>query len=65
MAKTMTMFAVCHDLKGEGRFEPLSCMMTTSKGEAMKDLRTLRSNYPGAYLAAVTYTRIEPAKKGR
>jgi hypothetical protein len=39
--------------------------MTTSKREAMIELKALRRSYPSAYLAAITYTRAKPAKKGR
>jgi hypothetical protein len=65
MAKSLTMYEVCHDPKGEAPFKPLNGMMTESKREAQKDLKTLRDEYPEAYLARVTYTRDSPVKKGR
>ena len=37
-------------------FEPCGCM-TSSKREAVKDLRSVRRYYPDAYVAEVTYTR--------
>ncbi len=40
----------------EGAFEPCGCM-TSSKGEAMKELRSVRRYCPDAYVAKVTYTR--------
>lgn len=65
MAKTMRLFEVCHDPKGEAPFKPLGGVMTHSKRKALNDLKTLRGKYPEAYLATVTYTRTEPEKKGR
>lgn len=40
----------------EGAFEPCGCM-TSSKREAMKELRSVRRYSPDAYVAKVTYTR--------
>ena len=44
---------VCDD---GGAFEPCGCM-TSSKREAMKELRSVRRYCPEAYLATVTYAR--------
>lgn len=40
----------------EGSFEPCGCM-TSSKREAMKELKSVRRYCPDAYVATVTYTR--------
>ena len=40
----------------EGAFEPCGCM-TSSKREAVKELKSVRRYCPEAYLAKVTYTR--------
>lgn len=40
----------------EGAFEPCGCM-TSSKREAMKELKSVRRYCPDAYVATVTYTR--------
>lgn len=67
MSKASVYYEVCHDPKGEAPFKPLGGIITSNKAEALRDLRQIRSRYPEAYLAQVTYTRCpeRASEKGR
>jgi hypothetical protein len=52
--QSVTRYEVVCD--GDGPFEPCGCM-TSSKREAVKELKSVRRYYPDAYLATVTYAR--------
>lgn len=67
MAKPHVMYMAAHDPEGEMPFLPITGSMVLSKLKAMKELQKVRWEYPDAYLAKITYTRIQAAasKKGR
>lgn len=66
MAKALVMYMAAHDPKDDVPMIPLG-VMTTSKREALKELKNSRRTLPDAYLVRVTHERCgeSAAKKGR
>lgn len=66
MAKPLVMYMAAHDPKDDVPMDPIS-FMTTSKRQALKDLKDSRRGYPDAYLVRVTHERCSEgkSKKGR
>lgn len=61
---TLTLYQVCNNENGVP-FNPVGATMTSSKREALAELRTMRTRYPEVYLAQAIFTRCPDTRKGR